>query len=337
MSDYRDLKDAVLTHCAQGSSGRFETLVNVTMNGVYRRILDSGVVPHEETVFTQTSVASQASMGLPLYVRKITTVVDPTTPRFVWRTTPKAFDLDDPGSTDTGTPTMAFSLGTRGVEKYPAADGALTVESSLAADKGSNFKVRITGWDTTGILVSEDVTMNASAGTTAVTTVNSYDSTLGVERVVKLPASGMSFAGNVIVKDSSGNVISTIPVHWLSPDYIWIQFDPIPGSAITYNIRAEMRKPPLVNDGDWPEFDQEYHQLLVYGTTMELLPGLGKPQVGSAHRLTYKEMFREFTGIKNESPSAIWVFGDVQSNAGASNRPHPPLTKGVHFGLAAGA
>ena len=337
MSDYRDLKDAVLTHCGQGTGDSFETLVGITMNGVYRRILDSGVVPHEERVFTQASVADQAALGLPLYVRVVRGMVDPTTPRFVWTTTSRAFDIEDPGSTDSGTPLSAFSLGTRGVEKYPASDGTLTVESDASGDTGTTRSIRITGWNTAGVLVTEKIVMDSSNGTTAVTSSNSYDSTLGVERVVKEADSGVTFSGNITVKDSDSNTIAIVPVWWMSPDYVWIQFDPIPASAITYNIRAEMRKPPLVNDGDWPEFDQEYHSMLVYGTTMELLSGLGKAQTASSHRLTFKEMFNEFRGIKNETPSAVWVFGDVQSHAGARNRPFPPLIKGVHFGLADGA
>jgi hypothetical protein len=334
MSDFRDIKDAVLTFCGQGTGGTFEALVDISVNGVYRRVLNSGVVPHEERVFTKASVATQATLGFPLYVRKIRSIVDPTTPRFVWTTTPKQFDIDDPGSTDSGTPLQSFPVGVRGVEKYPASNGLLSLVSDDTGDAGANYKVRVTGWNTSGVLISENVTMN---GTASVNTVKSYSATLGVERVTKIPASGVSFAGNVTVKDSGANTIAVIPVHWMSPDYQWVQFDPIPATAITYNIRAEMRKPPLVNDGDWPEFDQEYHNMLVYGTTMDLLPGLGKPQVASAHRLTYREMYKEFTGEKNEEPSAVWVFGDVQSHAGNRNRPFPPLIKGVHFGLADGA
>ena len=116
-------------------------------------------------------------------------------------------------------------------------------------------------------------------GTTSVNTSNTYDSTLGVERISKDPVSSFTFAGNITVTDSASNTLSVLPVWWDSPDYDWIQLHPNPDAAITYNIRVEMRKPPLVNDSDWPEIDQEFHDILIWGVTQDLLPTLGKASV----------------------------------------------------------
>ena len=328
---YKDILDAILAYAGQGGGGDFEDLVKVVCNGVYRRVLDSGVVPHEERVFTLTSVAATSQYGMPLYVRKILNIEDPTSPRFVWSTTAREQDRALPGSTTSGTPDRAFSLGMRGVEKYPASDGALTLVSDAAGDDGSSYKIRVAGFNTSGVMVTELIEAD---GTTAVSTANSYDSTLGVERVTKYPASGFAFSGNVTVRDSDSNIIAIIPVWWDSPDYEWVQFFPIPSAAIVYNIRCEMRKPPLVNDSDWPEFDQEFHDLLIWGTTQDLLPTVGKGTTADRHRLTFKERMKEFLGVKDSDPRAIWVFSDVQNAIGIRQRPRRPLVEGVDIGLA---
>ena len=205
------------------------------------------------------------------------------------------------------------------------------MESDSPADAGVDFKLRITGFNSSGILVTELVTMN---GTTAVNTTTSWDSTLGIERVTKVTATGFTFTGNVTVKDAAANTISVIPVWWDSPDYQWIEFDPIPAAAITYNIRCEMRKPPLVNDSDWPEFNQDFHDLLIWGVTADLLPTLGKSGVADRHRATFEARMSEFTGDNNSQPASLYVFGNVQNRVQIRNRPLAPYIQGVDIGLA---
>ena len=104
--------------------------------------------------------------------------------------------------------------------------------------------------------------------------------------------------------------------------------------VITYNVRAEMRKPPLVNDEDWPEFDQEFHDLLIWGTTKDLLPTIGKSGTADRHRETFEQRMLDFAAEKNHRPAAIHVFADIQSYVGTQNRPGRPQIAGVDFGLA---
>ena len=326
---YGEVITTILNYAGQGSGGEFEDFVKVLANGVYRKVLDSGNVPHEQREFTLSSVASTSQYGLPLYVRRVVNIEDPTTPRFVFSTTARNYDKAYPGSTTTGSPRISFPVGTRGVQAYPASDGTVTVVSDSGNDSGSSYKIRITGFNTAGVLVTEQLTMN---GTTAVTSSNSYDSTLGIERITKEPDSSSTFSGNVTLKDSDGNTLSTIPVWWMSPDYVWIEFYPIPSSAISYNIRCEMRKPPLVNDSDWPEFSADYHELLVYGVTQDLLVGLGKQEAADRHRSTFNDLMEAFTSSNNDRPVGLWQFRDVQSGVGLRQRPQRPLIQGVDFG-----
>jgi len=341
---YGEVVTTILDYAGQGSGGDFEKLVKRLVNGVYYRVLESGKVPQALREFTLTTVAGTSKYGLPLYVRRVLNIEDPTTPRFVYEETARSFDKGYPGTTESGTPSFAYPLGVYGVQKQPVTSGSLTIVSSegYSVDGGSNYKVRVTGFrqltysNFDGGLVTELVTMGSTADPTY--TSYSYKAGWGVERIVKEPASGYSFTGILEVCDYNGgeypgNVLAVIPPTWMSPEYLWIEFHPIPDAAITYTIRSEMRKPPLVNTGDWPEFAAEYHDLLVFGVTMDLLPSLGKPEIGDRHRATYVKMLEALQRSNQKRPAGIRRFREVQSLAGPAQRPERPLIQGVDFGL----
>lgn len=328
---YSQIVGDILAFGGQGTGGAAEALVKRRVNGLYFRVLEVIETPYEERTFTLSSVASQRSLGLPLWVRKILNVEDSTTPRRLDEASARSFDKREPGSTDTGTPFEYFVSQSRGVQAQPSIDSVLTLVSDSTLDAGVNFKVRVEGWNSAGNLVSELVTMN---GTTEVNTTTVFDSTLGVERIVKAPASGSTFSGSVTVQDSANNTLTTIPVAWESPEHIWIEFNPIPGAALSYNVRCEMRVPPLVDNYDWPKFDEQFHDVLIWGVSMDLLAAWGKSDTAGAHRLTFGQRMDEFTGRATSAPAAIHVFSNVQTQAGFRQRPQRPLIKGVDFGLA---
>ena len=332
MAKFKEIRESIAEHAGQSDTGPFKTITSKMVNDVYRQVLDSGKVAHEHREFAFTPAVSKSQYGLPLYVRKVVNIEDPDNSSFIFQTTARAFDRTYPGGTESGDPRIAYSLGMRGVEKYPASDGTLSVVSDSTADDGANYKIRIVGFNTSGVLVTEQVTMD---GTTAVNTTNSYDSTLGIERVTKAPASGLSFTGNVTVKDDDSNTIAIIPIWWDSPDYEWIEFYPGVGtSANTYTIRAEMRKPPLVNDDDWPEFDQEYHNLLVFGVTKDLLPSLGQRATAFDHGRTFKDLLKQFMGLTNSIPGPNFQsFSNVQAAGVSGGSPGRALLRGVDVGL----
>jgi hypothetical protein len=328
---YKQIVEDILMYGGQPTGGEAETLVKNRINGVYYRVMDMVTTPSEEREFTLATVADKSQYGMPLWVKKILNIEDPTTPRVVAETTARAFDKVNPGSTASSVPHSFYVLQTKGTRAMPSTDGTLTVVSDAAGDAGVNYKVRVEGFDTSENLVSELITLN---GTTPASSALSYDSVLGVERIVKAPASSITFAGTITLKDNAGNIIATVPLGWDSPDYLWIEFDPIPAGVITYTVRSEMRVPMMVNDFDWPKFETEFHDLLIWGVTQDLLVGWGKPAIAAAHRLTFKERLEELEGTANSAPAAIWVFGNVQSQIQFGQRPQRPLTKGADFGLA---
>jgi len=328
---YSQIVSDILSYAGQATGGKAEDLVKRAVNTVYFRVMEEINTPYEEREFAVTSVANQRSLGMPLWVRNILNIEDTDTPQMLNETSARMFDRTRAGSTETGTPSSFFILQSKGVQKNPAEDGQLTVVSSEAGDAGSDFKVRVEGFDTNGLLVSELFAIN---GTTPVSTSNSYSSSMGVERIVKVPAEGKAFSGTITLKDSSGNAIAEIPEAWESPDFLWIDLDPIPGSVINYTVRAEMRVPPLYHDYDWPKFDEQFHDLLIWGVTQDLLAAWGKPDTAGAHRITFNERIEEFKSVVNASSAAIHVFENVQAYSEFRQRPNRPLIRGVDFGLA---
>lgn len=329
--DFGTIKDRVAFYAGQALTGDFESMVGLGVNTAYRDVMELDIIPHTERIFTLSTTSGTSRYGLPIYIKRVLNIEDPTTPKFVWESNTRLFDRVYAGTTESGTPNVSFPLRVFGTQKLPSTTATLTLVSSSSNDTGSNYKVRVTGFDGSSNLVTELVTMT---GTSAVATTKSYSSTLGVERVTKQPASGVSFVGDVTVKDNAGNQIALIPTWWDSPEYAWIQFHPIPSASITYNIRCEMRKPPLVNDSDWPDFDQDFHDLLVWGTTKDLLPALGQTSTGDRHRVTYENRLQTFRRTKDERPGVLLVFSDVQSGYQGAQRPPTPWIPGIDSGLA---
>lgn len=319
----------LLELAGQNAGGEFESLVKFHINLVYRRLLDLGKNPHETREFTLTTTSGTSQYGLPHYVRRVLNIEDPTNRRSIFGVTGRQYDVRYPGTDATGTPDQAYPLGVFGVEKQPSAAGVITLVSSDNGDSGTDYKVNVRGFSS-GVLVDETVTMT---GTTPVSTTTSFTT---LERIVKVPISDSTlFDGDITVTDAAANTLTIIPTYWESPDHQWIEFYPIPDAAITYTVRAEMRKPPLVADSDWPEIAQEYHDLLVWGVTQDLFPKVGLESIADRHARTYQERMREYLssiGENNLTILSTHVFADVLSRVAyrGGGRPGRPLILGVH-------
>ena len=89
-----------------------------------------------------------------------------------------------------------------------------------------------------------------------------------------------------------------------------------------------------MNAADWPEFDQDFHDLLVFGATRDLLPSLGQSAIADRHRVTFRDRLAQFKDRMGYRSSAYNVFVNVQTQVGTLQRPGRPLTLGVDIGLA---
>ena len=87
----------------------------------------------------------------------------------------------------------------------------------------------------------------------------------------------------------------------------------------------------LVNDEDWPDFDDHYHDLLHLIAGSHVLPTLGKPDVGILYGQYGKDMMEDFKGAVDKKPNAYLISNDVSMGP---QSPRHPWIPGVHRGLA---
>jgi hypothetical protein len=323
---FREIINDVLDKGSQGSGGDAEAMVKASVNNTYREVLSVTGTEHKKREFSLVTVASTSKYGLPLYVKSILNIEDSSNTKNIEEITSTDYDNLYPGNTDTGDPDWYYALGKFGIQKQPASTGALTFVSSSSSD-GDTRQITAVGEDTNSHLVREKKDMN---GTTSVTTTQTFSS---VERIVKTYDDGVSsYSGTVTVKDSSANTIAVIPTWVDSPSYLWVEFYPIPDSAITYTVRAMAFKPDLVFDEDWPEIDEDFHNLLVFGACAEVLPAFGKAGYAAMLKSMYDDKLSSFQSLVDPRPNLVLQASDV--HAGSANLPRHPWIKGVHRSLA---
>lgn len=323
MPSFKKMKKSILDLGAQDTGGDAEDMVGSAINYVYRRIRRMNGAENSEREFSLTTNTSSSKYGMPVYVNEILKITDPTNDRDIKEMTSQQYKTELPGNDDTGDPEWYFQIGTFGVEVQPSSTGVLTVESSSALDASSTY-VTVFGTNSADIRISEDVTMN---GTTAVPTTNSFKT---VERIVKSEDDGTSWVGYVTVKDVGGNSLAVIPSYMESPTYRWIEFYPKPSVAITYTVQTYSETPELINDNDWPEIDDDFHDLIEIGAKIITFPSFGKGDQVPILESMFRTRMEEYKSIINPSKNLIHHMADVSMGEQLPLRPWIP---GVDRGL----
>jgi len=317
---YSEIRAALRNLGGQPSGGDFDTMADSAINRYYRMILAYVDQDEQTREFTLTTVASTQDYGLPTYVKRVLNIEDATARRSVAERTPRDYNKKHPGTTVSGSARQYHILGNYGVEVQPAAAGTVTVVSSEATD-ASNRYVRVKGFDSSGRLIDEQLTLN---GTSTVTSTNSFAS---VETCVKSVASGSTITGYITVKTGT-TTLAVIPYWDTMSSHLWIRMYPIPDDARALTVQSVMRKEDLVRDDDWPQFDPDYHHLLVSGPASELLPTVGKNALAGKMMSDYQENLATFKGTQSRRPNRAIFFADVTN---AAILPDRPLIEGVDY------
>jgi len=330
MATFKSIYTDVLNLMGGDTQGDDKTMAKAAINRIYRRCLDEADLDHEHREFSLTTASGTSQYGMPLYVREVLNIDDGTNDRVVFSISAKEYDAAYPGHSDTGSPTRAYRYGTRGVQTNLASAERVKVKSSSASDTGANFVVRLTGFDASDRLLTETIQLD---GTTSAVSANTYKAG-GLERVTKLAGTGSSWSGYLTVEgNTTGTDFAIIPVWWDSPDYQWWEFYPQPDAAITYTVRALMRKPDLINDEDWPEMPAEFHSLLVWGGFAEVGPAVGKTSLADRMERRFENGLSGLASGSQTEPNRVRVFADVSTVPAIPAR---PLVAGIDYGLAAG-
>jgi hypothetical protein len=323
MPSFGKLYKQLLELGSQDTGGDAESIAKNAVVRVYQRILDVTNQNQAAREFTLTTNTSFSQYGLPLYVDTIKKVIEPTGQREIVEMTHGEYKNRLPGNVDTGDPEFYYAFGDYGVQLQPSASGTVGFTSDSALDTTTTY-VTVSGYDANGVLDRETVTMT---GTVKASTTKSFTT---IERVVKSEDDGTSWIGNLTVTDAASNVLARIPSFVESPTYRWIEFYFKPGSVLTYTISCNAFKPALVDDTDWPEIDEKYHDLLLLGGSIICFPVFGKGDQVADIVLQFNDRLDEYKELVDPSPNLILHMTDVTMGTALPRRPWIP---GVDRGI----
>ena len=324
MPAFGPIKEELADLAGQALAGDFATMVGRTVNGYYREILAYVDQDNQQREFSLTTASGTNQYGLPLYVKRIQDIEDTTNRRSLGEVSPQEFKRRFPGTTSSGTPRSYWPYGTRGVQTQPTSASAITFVSDDTADTTGRM-IRVMGFNGSDVLIDEQKTLN---GTTSVSTTSNADRTFeSVESIVKSTTTGVTIAGNVTVT-AGATTLGIIPFWMKSANYQWIELYPKPDAAVTYTVLATMRKPDLVRDDDWPQFDEDYHRLLIVGPGSELLPKTGNNALGGKMFQEYQMLKDQFKSTQNRRPNKAITWSSVSTSYVLPDR---PLIRSVDF------
>ena len=314
MPTFKDLYTHLNLLASEEDGDDFQLMAKREINFTYKEILSEGDNDLERREFTLTTRSGTAKYGMPIYVSQVLNIEDDTNDRMLTLRGPHEFDRNRAGLSESGTPLRAYWFGEYGVQRQPATAGVISVVSSSTSDaSGGNYNIVVNGMSS-GIDMRESIEFN---GTTEVESSTSFDAVsngIGIRRLVLSNASSAEFAGYVTVKDVDNNTLSVIPPFYgKSPSYQWWEFDYIPDTAMTYVVRCLAHKPPLINDDDWPEIPEDYHDLLIYGPEAILLAGKGKESAAMAANQKFQQRKEAYLGRKQHKGVRSRAFRNVSN------------------------
>jgi len=315
---YGDIKTHLLDLCSQGAGGEFETWVGRTVNNVYRRVQAEVQDDNATDEVSFTTVSGTSQYGMPINVLRILNIDDGTANRSLEGISSRQFDKIYPGTTTSGTPRKYYELFKRGVQKQLTANGTVVVASSSTADDGGDYTVRVQGLDANTIWQDEQLELD---GTTDVTSTTTFAE---IRSVTVTATSGNSITGTITLSDDgSTTILARIPPSIVFAEHQWIELYPNPDDARSLTVRCIERKQDLINDDDWPQFDDRFHELLILGSN-ELLVATGKPDQAGRMRADFEDKLSLYKGTTQRRPNRVQTFVDVQNMPSISPRPLIP-------------
>lgn len=228
------------------------------INEGYRHLMaQPGREKMRDNTISITSVASQASYGLPQELSKIYNIFQTTNQQPLFGMTLEEYRLANPGLDQNSSFAYRYvDFGWAPVVRQPAGTGLWAVSTS-AADTTQTFAVG-------GFLTNGDIAqpLAASAALTGVTRVQiGTITTWDILRRLSLSA---ACAGTVSVYDAAtnGNELLRLQPGQTSAQYYHIILFPTPSEAVAYKIDCQMALADLVQDTDIPLLHPDFHDML---------------------------------------------------------------------------
>jgi len=233
---------------------------------------------------------------LPRDVDKISIIRQTTSPVRLRYLPDDVFYRYEPNPTEEGNPLYYRIWEEEGVSTVLAVADTITVVSSSSSDT-SSFKVSIVGYNASGYLQSEELSLN---GTTTVNGALTYVA----DKPIRISKSAKT-TGYITVKEASGaTTLVVLGPEERSPRFKKIGLYPIPSSAITIYLEYYTRLRQLVNDSDTPDMDEKWIWVVRLGAIAKVLQYQGKPDYDKAQAL-YAAGVRSMIKADMQNPDYI--------------------------------
>ena len=199
---------------------------------------------------TFATVASTETYQLPRDLDKIGLIRQTTTPIKIKYIPDEVFYSYVPNPTATGTPLYYRLWEEEGVSTVLAVADKIDVVSSSASDT-STFKISIVGYNASGYLQSEELSLN---GVTTVAGTLTY----AAGKPLRISKSAKTTGYITVTENSGSTTIVVLGQEERSPRFKVIGLYPIPSAVITINLEYYTRIRQLVNDADVPDIDEKW-------------------------------------------------------------------------------
>lgn len=157
----------------------------------------------------------------------------------------------DPTPTETGNAQNFTFMGLAKVQNQPSASSQLSISSNNSEDTGKKIIVRGL---VSGIYMTEEVQLDSTNATTAVTTTNSFDAD-GVESIQKEDVTSGTIT---VTADSGSTTVVKIPPKDIAIEAPKVRLKYVPSEAQTLKYYFYKKVRRLTNDYDTPTIPEQF-------------------------------------------------------------------------------
>lgn len=244
---------------------------------------------------TFTTVSGTEDYVMERDVDKIAIMRQVATPNKIIQVPDEVFFREEPNPTASGNPRIYRVWAIDGVSTKLASADKIDIVSSSSSDN-SAFTASVLGY-VSGRLISEAYTLN---GTTAVSGTNTFDA-----REIFVSKSGITTGNITFRKNSDSSTLVVLGPQETSPRFRVITLYPKPDSAITIYIEYYKKIKELINDSDVPEFDTNWHYVVIMGTIAKIYQSLGKVTDFESQMGLYATAVRSMVSHDRTNPDLI--------------------------------
>ncbi len=233
------------------------------------------------------TVASTEFYQLPRDVDKISLIRQTTTPAKIRYIPDDLFYDYIPNPTATGIPKWYRVWEEEGVSVRLSVDDMIEVVSSSASDTSQT--VRVTGYDTDGLLRTESISLN---GTTAVAGLITFDYNATEKKPLRISKSADTTGVITVREKTADTVLVKMAPSERAPRFKIVSFYPIPSSAINLYIEYFTNIRRLEGDNDVPDFNEKWFWIVRLGAMAKVYQYQGKLELFTATQGLYASAVR---------------------------------------------